>query len=523
MSIKISNKIKSEIIDDNERKNIESLLVQKSANKCFLCGGMLDSLNQEIEADHDLPVAAGGATDLKNLNLAHLECNRFKKANPSVQVKKFLPLKKFLELNPESNFGIVGKELFNIEPMEVTLSKPKSNKLNIRYGTSFLNDIPIYEEPVPNRGKSIEYCFIQIPIYLIFNDDVQPRPIKANHVFNLFQDLHLNPLHEPIGARLEVDNLNGLNKILMFDGQHKAVAKILIESIGTNFNDVKIDLKIYLNLTKQEATHLVNSIQSKIIKLGLTKSEFARKMGNEWESAFSKYEEKCQAIGKNPTENDFVLDAVPEMRKRRKEALILARLDQLISARDSSEEVLKIYSLTKTEDKLLEIKETTLFNKLLQKFLTITPLNVVLDNDDSVRSLERQNIRAVLDIIYEELFTEKPKLTKEKISQLKSQSSLILIVDYTKLFLASNLFVDKADIFFNPKMQTFLDNYRRFIKKYQEHPIWNHAFEPNKSQKVEKFFNLLKQNQSLTDVAKTITLTQGYCAGMEDLNGREFD
>jgi hypothetical protein len=522
MSIKISKKIINEIVDDHERLNIESLLIQKAAGKCFLCRESLDSESQEIEADHDIPSSDGGESSLKNLNLTHLDCNRFKKQNPSVQVKKFLPLKKFLQLNPDANFDIVGKDFFKIKPVPVTLSYNGKN-LNINVGTKEINNIPVYSEPVPNRSKSIEYCFIQIPLNWIYNDVVQPRPIKSSHVFDLFQDLHLNPLHEPVGARLEKDNLNGINQILMFDGQHKAVAKILIGYNGGDFENAKIDLKLYLNLTQQEATHLVNSIQSKIIKLGLTKSEFAKKMGNEWESAFRTYEEKCLSLGISPSEVGFVNDAPIEQRKRRKEALIQARLSQLILSNESGGNELKLFSLTKTNDKFLEIKETTLFSKLLQKLLTISPLSDVLDNDDTKRSLERQNIRAILDIMYEELFVESSELSKEKISQLKSQSSLTLIVDYTKLFLASSLMVDKSELFFNHRIEQNLERYRSFLNKYKSHPIWNYSDVEHKTIKVERFYNLLKQNQSLQEIAKTITLTQGYCAGMEQLNGKELD
>jgi hypothetical protein len=522
MSIKISSKIKNEIIDDHEKANLESLLIQKAAGRCFLCNGELDSVTQEIEADHDNPVSNGGKSTIQNLNLAHLECNRFKRANPSVQVKKFLPLKKFIEENPEANYELVGNIFFNIHPNEVAISK-QNNSISFRVGTNEIKNIPVYTEPVPSRNKNIEYCFVQLPISWIFNDVVQPRPIKTSHVFSLFQDLHMNPLHEPVGARLENIQIDGSNKILMFDGQHKAVAKVLIEANDKNYNLTKIDLKLYLNLSQEEATHLVNSIQSKIIKLGLTKSEFAKKMGNEWQNAFMDYEKRCHDLKILPSENGFINDAAPEMRKRRKEALIQARLSQLIEARDEGETELKIFSLTRTDDKLLELKETTLFTKLLQKLLTVNPLTADLDNDDSIRSTERQNIRAILDVIYEELFIESAKLSKEKISQLKSQSSLTLIVDYTKLFLASTLMIDKNEVFFSNKIPSLIDRYRKFIVCYREHPIWDYANKSTKTPKVERFYNLLKQNQSLSEVAKSISLTQGYCAGMEQLNGRELE
>jgi hypothetical protein len=523
MGINISRKIINEIIDDNERNNIEDLLIQKAAGKCFLCSSELDSQSQEIEADHDIPVAQGGDTTLENLNLAHTECNRFKRANPTIHVKKFLPLKKFIEINNDANFEIVSITFFKITPKAITVRESGLKKISITCGTTTFVDIPIYEEVVPNRNKTIEYCFIQVPVYMVFNDDVQPRPIKPNHVFNLFQDLHINPLHEPASARLEKMEYNQPNKLLMFDGQHKAVAKLLIESEHPNYNNVKIDLKLYLNLTRQEATHLVNSIQSKIIKLGLTKSEFARKMGSEFENDFNKYEHKCLSNNIAPTEIGFINDAPAELRKRRKEALIQTRLKQLIYPNDPLESTLKIFSLTQSSDPNLTIKETTLFTKVLQKLLCITPLSSEIDIDDKVRSTERINIRLVLDAMFDVLFTESPILSKTLINQFKSQSSLVLIVEYTKLFLANQLFVDKNRVFFHNDLSSKIEVYKAFLNKFKNHPVWSYCNNPNKPIKAERFFNLVKQNQSLTEMAETIKLTVAYCAGYDQLRGTELD
>ena len=85
------------------------------------------------------------------------------------------------------------------------------------------------------------------------------------------------------------------------------------------------------------------------------------------------------------------------------------------------------------------------------------------------------------------------------------------------------LFVDKPEIFFNNNLASKLDAFRNFVIKYREHPIWKHADNQSFSRKVEKFYNLLKQNQSLLEIAREIRLTQGYCAGFDQLEGRELN
>jgi hypothetical protein len=146
--------------------------------------------------------------------------------------------------------------------------------------------LPARKFIITHIGKSLfKYVFTQVPISSIFNDNVQPRVMKSSHVFKIFQDLHTNPLHEPSSARMQNEPINGgKNKFLMFDGQHKTVAKMLVSDGDKSL----IDLKIYLNLSQTEANVLVNTIQAKITKLGLTKSEFAAKMGDEFRDEFEK-------------------------------------------------------------------------------------------------------------------------------------------------------------------------------------------------------------------------------------------
>ena len=121
MPINISSKLKNEIVDTYMRTNIESMLVTKSAGKCFLCNQPINSTTEEIEADHDLPRSLGGQTDIDNLNLVHASCNKFKKDNDTLKIKQFLPLRQYLIVNPESNYEKVCSTLFNISQKNLSV------------------------------------------------------------------------------------------------------------------------------------------------------------------------------------------------------------------------------------------------------------------------------------------------------------------------------------------------------------------------------------------------------------------
>ena len=114
--IQISNSIKGKIKNnDNFKNNIVEILKQKSGGKCFLCKKPFNYASDLIHADHDTPEADGGETDEENLNLVHASCNKFKSANSTFQIKRFLPFKVFLENNTDVNFDKVSRDFFKIK------------------------------------------------------------------------------------------------------------------------------------------------------------------------------------------------------------------------------------------------------------------------------------------------------------------------------------------------------------------------------------------------------------------------
>lgn len=521
MGIEISSKLLNKIVDDHFKQNAEEMLRQKSRGKCFLCEQILDFENDRIVADHDIPEADNGPTDYDNLNLVHWTCNAFKNKNSTLKIKRFLPLKQFLSVNHGANFEKVSEVLFGVTKKELYLEIEgdlvffKDPNLNDRLGP-----YKILTERIQAANNEIRYIFTRLPIRYLYNDSVQPRAIKEDQVFKLFQDLHINPLHEPVGARLSVpmsELTSGgpwSTKILMFDGQHKTVAKALFEVAGGDYGSAEVDVKIYLDFTQDNANQLVNSIQALIIKLALTKSEFANKMGEEFKPKFEEYEQRCRLNNQLPTESNFVKTAPAEDRARIKKALIQARLKQLLNDPDGNE--INIMKLRNIEDRGLRLQETTLFNKVLQRLIVTKPLDDVIDANDTTRSRERINVQIVLDLLYDELLNVSASVPKEIASQMLTQSVLSYLVDLTKAYihwLYQN--ANANTIFFHDNFEDVVkENLRKFYREFRKHPIWGYHNNYQNILKVERFFNAIQQNQSLGDFAEKVCLHQPYCVKM---------
>lgn len=532
MPIKISKSLKSEIIDAVQRENIEDLLRQKADGRCFLCDGKMNEASEDLEADHDLPSSEGGDTSLENLNLVHKRCNRFKKNNPTVLVRNFLCINEFIDANHDATFADVLKDFYQVttKPFVITDVSQKHFSVDLPDGTS-IKKIPINKVAIPGKDKDIRFSYLQIPLNSIYNDDVQPRTVKIKHLFSLYQDLHFNPLHEPSSMRLEGELRAGENKFLMFDGQHKAISKALLEWKKTeNMEDVLIDAKIYLNLDRDEATKLVNSIQSKIIKLGLTKTEFALKMNQEYRAAYEEYEQRCSEDGSLQSEYGFIESRPANERPRVKQALFQARRVDIYEDK-KGESPLRIRKYIKGSkdapakiDPNLELKETTFYSKLLDKLLYKKPLREELDRDDTKRAVERINIRMILEILVETVFEDEGLNSTVK-KRIKSQSGLVLWIDFMnrqiEYLLNEKYPENKSTLLLDYDLGQYRDKLTSFSSRFAQHPIWN-VEDVTQSLKVAAFYNDLQKNKNIEVHAKEVMLTMPYCAGMDNLTGSEL-
>jgi hypothetical protein len=521
--IQVSKQLLNKIIDLNFKNNFESMLIQKSGNKCFLCERKFNYASDIIQVDHDLPESQNGSTDYDNLNLVHESCNKFKRDNSSLLVKKYLPFKIFIEENPTAKYSDVAEGFFKIKPTEIVTRLTSRGFLKLQFsdGTE-TPELPIYEEKKPN-GNTFKFVFAQVPVIAINNDAVQPRAMKPAQVFKIFQDLHENPLHEPSSVRLKEPLINDTkNELLMFDGQHKTVAKMLVSDTVKSM----IDLKIYLDLSLQQATALVNTIQSKIIKLGLTKSEFAAKMGEEFKNDFQVYLEFCEGNSTEPSEDGFISFTPKSKQANNKKTLILSRLHSII---DQSKNELKILNMVEGKSNLTDkksvIKEATFINKLVVPFVCTKPLKSPILNDEK-RNLELENVNFILNVFYETCLSYDPNNCTpqelEKIHRLKSQSALNLFVTlmkacYNHLFVSSN----DPEILTKKRLSDKKDDILRVVQLYFHHPIW--VQDEGKSKKTQDFYNTLQKNGSLWDIADSIGLKPGYLVGADQLTGKECD
>lgn len=221
-----SNYVKS--LPAEGRDALSHKLWQIQNQSCYICQDKIDEELHLINAtniDHIVPLANKGKDAEQNFALTHESCNKSKQdANLNVarvlqrlskiQKKAQDETKKAASLKDVLNFygGAKHEFTYAIEGNTFQYSFPE------------ISDNSVYKTKIFTDALSQEKtCFIEVPIEYIFHDElINPRGIN-NSIRKLVKEFEKkNPqLHLSLSR---IDN----NKIKIFDGQHKAVAQILL-------------------------------------------------------------------------------------------------------------------------------------------------------------------------------------------------------------------------------------------------------------------------------------------------------
>ena len=272
-------------ITESERSNLISKYRQPDGFvHCFIDNDIIEN-DKDIHFDHIEPFAKVKETTLDNIapvcrghNLAKKDMTLSEYRDKLVMEKLFqeyesngnqLKLNDVLAFKYNDNYGY---------PIEYNFDK-SSMKIKIKcFQDRDKIDIPgeeiyqVYQCP----ASDMYYFYALVHTKNILNDgkegselEMQPRPLKLEHLWDLYRHLRINTQLQPSICR--VDRNDGFN-ILVFDGQHKAAARI-----WAGFN--KIEAKIYIEPDKLKLMRTNLIAHDKLKQLRFYSSILAEKMG----------------------------------------------------------------------------------------------------------------------------------------------------------------------------------------------------------------------------------------------------
>lgn len=220
-----------------DRKALETRLFERQEGVCFICQKKIEMALHELDVDHIIPLSNGGKDEEVNFALTHATCNRSKNdsnleiARSIFRIKNIqadVSAKEHRDANLDDLLKTVGGAQYDFQ---YTI---EGNQ--IKYTFDKIGDSTVYTSPIFTDNLSKEQtCFVELPLSYLFHDhEINPRGINST-ISKLIKEFYSgNPqLHTSL-ARIKD------GKVCIFDGQHKAVAQIVL---GTQ----KLLVRIFLN------------------------------------------------------------------------------------------------------------------------------------------------------------------------------------------------------------------------------------------------------------------------------------
>lgn len=206
------------------KKNLSRKLWEIQNHICFICGQEIHLDVSNTNIDHIRPLANGGKDEPSNFAITHESCNKSK------QDADLLVAQRLCQLNRIIKAAEGQKE---VPSLKHVLMAHGGSKYTFRYtieenqlvysfddvGITTIKRTEIFLDSLSHEKTD----FISVPIEYIYHDEtINPRGINSS-INLLIKEFHKpNPqLHLSL-ARVED------GKIKIFDGQHKAVAQIML-------------------------------------------------------------------------------------------------------------------------------------------------------------------------------------------------------------------------------------------------------------------------------------------------------
>lgn len=195
----------------------KAVIIAREGMRCFIDGHPIES-EDELEFDHIVPVAAGGATTVENLAPVCRKHNRQKRTMSLSEYRDFLELGRFFADGAAKYLD------------DVIVAKGRRVGIPLQFEIDAALDTVILYTEAGRRSHSAYQCpatgwryfYALIPVEHLTNDrDLQPRALRQTSMWALYRHFQRNTQLAPSICRFDE-----AGHLLLFDGQHKAAAQI---------------------------------------------------------------------------------------------------------------------------------------------------------------------------------------------------------------------------------------------------------------------------------------------------------
>lgn len=382
-----------------QREDLERRLEEIQRGVCFICQDPLKRDLDRLHIDHIIPRARGGKDDDNNYALTHERCN-LSKLDADLRVArcmaKYERIKtRTADVGPNrpnlgdflSEFG-GGKHAFRLR------ISGKQAEFSLSDDGEPPQRAPFYEDKL----SRMKYFFAELPIsYLHHDNRINPRAVGDRIRSLIAEFLAGHPqLHPSLGW---ISTSEGDTKLRIFDGQHKAVAQILL---GTTRLPIRIfvdpDVDVLLETNTRAGTVLRQVAFDKSVQRYLGSQIF-------WE----KIEAFRKATGRGDqdlsfSETDLVRFFRGEHREMKRYILDDIRASVIHHADNKLKDYVELGGKGTEKPLSYSTIDKTFFSFFVRKEPMNIPMDFKLDIGDNPRQLEKDQLTKLMNLFAEEIF-----------------------------------------------------------------------------------------------------------------------
>lgn len=483
----------SKYLDNLNKDEYQALIMQLwdiQEHRCFICEEEIDLDLHKVNVDHIKPLANGGKDDPTNFALTHEHCNKSKQDADLIVAKKLVKLSRIIKEAEENRETPSLKHVLKSLGGSKYDFKYKISGDVISYSFSDIGEHTIKTAEVFTDSLSGEKtCFIKVPIEYLYHDEIiNPRGINSS-ISLLIKEFHKpNPqLHLSL-ARIVND------KIMIFDGQHKAVAQLML---GVK----ELVIRLFIHPDVDRLTETNTNAGSKLKQIAFDKSIVRQLHDVLYAERIKKYQTDHYLPEDNFSFSEqSLVDYFKGERGNVKVYVINSQKNGVTRGQDNK---LSSYINFEGRGNSLPLSYSTFEKTFLATFINAktiltTSINYKIEEGLNPRVLEREQLIKLCNIIAEEILIDK---FKDEIGTYKIEAKIAsgngddipdehLIacrlfkeeimynwIKYLELliknhFAYSGAMYDDQNLFMQKLPDSLWDNIRAFIANLHDLPLW---------------------------------------------------
>ena len=386
----------------NDREELKGRLWESQGGRCFIGGEEIDLELQKVEIDHIIPRARGGKDHEDNYALV---CEYHNRAKSDADLRVARCMAKYERI--KDRYSSKGPQRPNLGDFLHEYGGGTDEIGAQVDGTSLRYTLPragpdVHSSRIyTDKLCRMRHTFLELPIeYLHHDERINPRAVGARVRSLIREFLDERPqLHVALAwAHLQ----DGMMKVQVFDGQHKAAAQLLL---GVTNLPVRIFLSPDLNVLLETNTNAGTVLR----QIAFDKAT-QRLLGSRiyWE----KVDQFRAATGRSDDDLDFSEQDLLGFFKGEHREMKRYILDDVRTAviHDPDNELKDYIEFAgRATDKPLSYAavDRTAFSMFINKKPLSVPLNHKLEIGGNPRQLEKEQLVRLLNIIAEEIFIGK--------------------------------------------------------------------------------------------------------------------